>query len=109
MAIQACSLTILGEVMRGVLLIAVAILSWLTLRKICRGQTGDDDFGMGKAERILSLSKAVLLTASMVSIWVKLPSRSPAATQEAGVLNSVAVGRARRRGDRDAGDAPRRP
>ena len=64
-ALQVGSLTILGEVMRGGLLITVAILSWITLRKIHRGQTGDYDFGMGKVEQILSLSVAVLLTASM--------------------------------------------
>ena len=91
-AIQVGSLTILGEVMRGALLITVAILSWLTLRKIHRGHTGDYDFGMGKVEQILSLCVAVLLTASMVFIWVKLLSRSPGGPQQAGFMNYMAVG-----------------
>lgn len=91
-ALQVGSLTLLGEVMRGVLLITVAILSWLTLRKIHRGRTGDYDFGMGKVEQILSLSVAVLLTASMIFIWVKLLSRSASGEQHVGFLNYLAVG-----------------
>lgn len=91
-AIQVGSLTILGEVMRGILLVTVAVLSWQTLRKIHRGQTGDYDFGMGKVEQILSLCVGVLLTASMVFIWVKLLNRSPGGAQQVGFLNYLAVG-----------------
>lgn len=91
-ALQVGSLTILGEVMRGGLLITVAILSWVTLRKIHRGRTGDYDFGMGKVEQILSLSVAVLLTASMIFIWVKLLAKTAVGDQQAGFVNYVAVG-----------------
>ena len=91
-AIEVGSLTILGEVMRGMLMITVTILSWMTLRKIHRGQTGDYDFGMGKVEQILSLSVAVMLTASVVYIWVRLLSSSPAETQEVDAMSYVAVG-----------------
>jgi len=91
-AIEVGSLTILGEVLRGILMITVTILSWVTLRKIHRGQTGDYDFGMGKVEQILSLSVAVMLTASMVYIWAKLLSSSPATTQEVDAMNFLAVG-----------------
>lgn len=52
-AVQSGSLTILREVLRGVFLISVAIASWLTLRRIHRGQTGAYDFGMGRIEQIL--------------------------------------------------------
>lgn len=89
--LQVGSLTLLGEVMRGVLLITVAVLSWLTLRKIHRGQTGEYDFGMGKVEQILSLSVAVLLTASMVFIWIKLLSRSASGNSQVGFMNYLAV------------------
>ncbi len=40
-AISVGSLTMLAEVLRGILLVAVAVLSWVTLRKIHRGRTGD--------------------------------------------------------------------
>ena len=66
--IQVGSLTTLGEVLRGALMITVGIISLLTLRKIHRNETGGYDFGMGKVEQILSLSVAVLLTASIIFI-----------------------------------------
>ncbi len=91
-ALQVGSLTILGEVIRGALLITVGIISLVTMRKIHRGQTGGYDFGMGKLEQILSLCVAVLLTASMIVIWVKLLNRSPGGTQQVSFLNYLAIG-----------------
>ena len=74
-ALQVGSLTILGEVIRGAMMITVGIVSLVTMRKIHRGQTGGYDFGMGKLEQILSLCVAVLLTASMIFIWIKPASK----------------------------------
>jgi ferrous-iron efflux pump FieF len=91
-AVQVGSLTILGEVIRGALLITVGIISLVTMRKIHRGQTGGYDFGMGKLEQILSLCVAVLLTASMIFIWVKLMNRSPGGTQQVSFMNYLAIG-----------------
>jgi ferrous-iron efflux pump FieF len=91
-ALQVGSLTIMGEVVRGALLITVGIISLITLRKIHRGQTGGYDFGMGKMEQILSLCVAVLLTASMIFIWIKLMNRSPSGTQQVSFVNYLAIG-----------------
>lgn len=91
-ALQVGSLTILGEVIRGALMITVGILSLVTMRKIHRGQTGGYDFGMGKLEQILSLCVAVLLTASMIFIWVKLINRSPGGPQQVSLMNYLAIG-----------------
>ena len=91
-AIQVGSLTILGEVLRGALMITVGIISFLTLRKIHRNETGGYDFGMGKVEQILSLSVAVLLTASIIFIWVRLLDRSPGGPQQVGFMNYLAIG-----------------
>ena len=90
--IQVGSLTTLGEVLRGALMITVGIISLLTLRKIHRNETGGYDFGMGKVEQILSLSVAVLLTASIIFIWVKLLIRSPGGLQQVGFMNYLAIG-----------------
>ena len=65
------SLTLLAEVLRGVLLATVAMLSWITLRRIHRGKTGGYDFGLGKMEQVLSLFVALLLCARSVFIWYK--------------------------------------
>jgi ferrous-iron efflux pump FieF len=91
-ALQVGSLTILGEVLRGALLITVGIISLVTMRRIHRGQTGGYDFGMGKLEQILSLCVAVLLTSSMIFIWVKLINRSPGGTQHITLMNYLAIG-----------------
>lgn len=50
-ALKSGSLTMLAEVMRGIFLVSVAILSWVTLRRIHRQQTGGYDFGLGKMSR----------------------------------------------------------
>ena len=86
------SLTILGEVLRGVLLISVAIASWITLRRIHRGQMGAYDFGMGKIEQILSLTVALLLFFSMAYIWQKALNAPPAAPRGVDTMSFIAVG-----------------
>jgi divalent metal cation (Fe/Co/Zn/Cd) transporter len=91
-AIQVGSLTLLGEVLRGALLISVAIASWVTLRRIHRGQTGAYDFGMGKIEQILSLMVAVLLCVSMAFLWYKALSQMEAAPHQVSTISVVAVG-----------------
>lgn len=89
---QVGSLTMLGEVMRGTLLVGVAFLSWTTLRKIHRGQTGGYDFGLGKMEQVLSLFVAILLAASVTFLWYKTFTKAENAGHAIGFLNYVAVG-----------------
>lgn len=93
-ALQVGSLTILGEVMRGALLITVGIISLVTMRRIHRGQTGGYDFGMGKLEQILSICVAVLLASSIIFIWIKLINRSLGDThhEQVTVMNYLAIG-----------------
>lgn len=93
-ALQVGSLTMLGELIRGALLITVAIISFVTMRRIHREQTGGYDFGMGKLEQILSICVAVLLAFSMVFIWTKLINRSLGDTQQAQVtfISYLAIG-----------------
>jgi cation diffusion facilitator family transporter len=93
-SIQVGSLTLLGEVLRGALLISVAIASWITLRRIHRGQTGAYDFGMGKVEQILSLMVALLLCVSMAFIWYKALTQTETAAHPVDTLSFVAVGMA---------------
>ena len=90
-AVRVGSLTMLAECLRGVLLVTVAVLSWLTLRKIQRGQTGAYDFGMGKIEQVLSVCVAVLLCVSMGFIWY-MALAAPADTErDVKALNFIAV------------------
>jgi cation diffusion facilitator family transporter len=91
-AIQVGSLTILAEVLRGILLVSVAIASWITLRRIHRGQTGSYDFGMGKVEQILSLMVAVLLCVTVALIWYKALTQTEIVAQPVDMLSFVAVG-----------------
>jgi len=86
------SMTLLAEVLRGVLLVCVAILSWVTLRKIHRGQTGAYDFGMGKVEQVLSLLVALLLCATMVFVWYKSLNRTEAVPHDFSAMSFAAVG-----------------
>lgn len=91
-AVQVGSLTLLGEVLRGALLIGAAVASWTTLRRIHRGQTGAYDFGLGKVEQIISLLVAVLLCVSTVFIWYKLLTGPQTPEPQVGMMNRVAVG-----------------
>lgn len=90
-ALSVGSLTMLAEVMRGFLLVLVAILSWVTLRKIHRDQTSAYDFGMGKVEQILSVCVAVLLCVSMAFVWYKAVNKPDSIPQEIAALNIIAV------------------
>lgn len=85
------SLTMLAEVLRGTLLVIVAVLSWLTLRKIHRGQTGAYDFGMGKVEQVLSSLVGLLLCVSMGFIWYKALNRGEEMVHTINALNVMAV------------------
>jgi len=71
------SVTMLAEVLRGVLLISVAIASWFTIRRIHRGRTGGFDFGLGKQEQLLSMAVATLLLASVVFVAWKAFTKAP--------------------------------
>ncbi|HET6599313.1 MAG TPA: cation transporter [Burkholderiaceae bacterium] len=90
-AIQVNSITMVGECMRGVLMVGVAVASWLTLRRIHRRRTGGYDFGLGKHEQILSLMVALLLLISAVFVIWKAITKVPGADDGIGVLNAVAV------------------
>ena len=81
----------MAEVMRGVLLVTVAILSWLTLRRINRGKTGSYDFGLGKMEQVLSLLVAMLLCAALAFVWYKAVQGGAGTAHEIGALNFLAV------------------
>jgi len=85
------SLTMLAEVLRGTLLVIVAILSWVTLRKIHRGRTGAYDFGMGKVEQGLSGLVGILLCFSMGFVWYKALSHGEELPHVVGALNIAAV------------------
>jgi ferrous-iron efflux pump FieF len=90
-AIEVNSLTMIGEVLRGVPLITVAIVSWLTLRRIHRGRTGGYDFGLGKHEQILALAVGILLVvAALFLIW-KAATKLPEPDHGIGFLNAAAV------------------
>jgi len=90
-AIQVDSVTMIGECMRGALMVSVAIASWLTLRRIHRGQTAGYDFGLGKQEQILSLMVALLLLVSAGFVIWKAVNKVPGGADGIGVLNAVAV------------------
>jgi len=90
-ALQVDSITMMGECMRGVLMVSVAIASWLTLRRIHRGHTGGYDFGLGKHEQILSLLVAFLLLAGAAFVVAKAVDKVPGDGHGLGVLSAVAV------------------
>jgi ferrous-iron efflux pump FieF len=90
-AIDVGSITMLGECLRGVLLITVAIVSWLTLRRIHRARTGAYDFGLGKHEQILSFFVAVLLLVTVAFVAWKAVTEEPRVERDIGLLNAVAV------------------
>jgi divalent metal cation (Fe/Co/Zn/Cd) transporter len=90
-AIEVNSITMIGEVLRGVLLITVAIVSWLTVRRIHRERTGAYDFGLGKHEQILSFLVALLLLVTVVFVAFKAVNKEPAPDHGIGFLNGLAV------------------
>lgn len=91
-ALKGSSLTMLAELMRGVPLVTIAIISYFTLRKIHRRKTGNYDFGMGKVEQVLSLFVGLLLVASMAFVWYKSMSRTDVKPPEIATLNLLTVG-----------------
>jgi divalent metal cation (Fe/Co/Zn/Cd) transporter len=90
-AFQVDSITMIGEILRGVLLISVAIVSWFTVRSIHRERTGAYDFGLGKHEQILSFMVALLLLGTVVVVAWKAATKVPEASHGVGVLNGLAV------------------
>lgn len=90
-AIEVNSLTMVGEWIRGTLLAAIAIVSWLTLRRIHRGRTGGYDFGLGKHEQILSLLVAILLVLAVFFLVWKAAAKVPGAEHAIGFFNAAAV------------------
>lgn len=91
-AVKSGSLTMLGEVLRGVFLVSMAILSWITLRRIHRGRDGGFDFGLGKLEQVLSFLVALALCASIAFIWYKSLTRTAVIPHELAAMNFLAVG-----------------
>lgn len=91
-AVASGSLTMLGEALRGVFLVTMAILSWITLRRIHRGRVGGYDFGLGKVEQLLSVLVAFALLASIAFIWYKSFTRTAAIPREIAAMNILAVG-----------------
>lgn len=91
-AVASGSLTMLGEALRGVFLVTMAILSWITLRRIHRGRVGGYDFGLGKVEQLLSVLVAFALLASIAFIWYKSFTRTAVISHEIAAMNILAVG-----------------
>ncbi len=89
-AVLVGSITMIGEIVRGFLLIAVAISSLTTLRRIHRNHTSVYDYGLGKIEQILALCVAVLLAAATALLIYGVLAKS-AAENEIGWLNGTAV------------------
>ena len=64
------SWTIIAEAIRGVLLIAVGIISFITLRRIHRQRLGAYDYGAGKLEQSVTTLIAVLLISTAgILLW----------------------------------------
>lgn len=91
-AVASGSLTMLGEALRGVFLVSMAILSWITLRRIHRGRVGGYDFGLGKMEQVLSCLVALALCGSIAFIWYKSLTRDAAVPHEIDTMSILAVG-----------------
>jgi ferrous-iron efflux pump FieF len=91
-AVASGSLTMLGEALRGIFLVSMAILSWITLRRIHRGRIGGYDFGLGKVEQVLSFLVALALCGSIAFIWYKSLTRTAVIPHEIAVMNILAVG-----------------
>src|SRR5688572_23543944 len=60
-ALAVGSLAMIAEILRGIPLMIVVAFSLRTLRRIHRGLIADYDYGIGKLERSLSGTAAVLL------------------------------------------------
>lgn len=73
---------IIAESLRGGLLLVVAIVSLITLRRIHRDRLGDYDYGAGKLEQAITLSiAALLLIAAGLLLWrVALLAPTPPAS-----------------------------
>lgn len=91
-AVKSGSLTMLGEGLRGLFLVTMAILSWFTLRRIHRGRDGGYDFGLGKLEQVLSFLVALALCASIAFIWYKSLTRTEAIPHDIAAWSFLAVG-----------------
>ena len=90
-AIQVDSVTMVGECLRGVLMISVAVASWCTLRRIHRRRTAGYDFGLGKQEQMLSLTVGLLLLVSVGFLVWKAVTKVSSPGDGIGLLNAVAV------------------
>jgi len=90
-ALQVNSVTMMGECLRGALMVSVAFVSWLTLRRIHRRKTGGYDFGLGKHEQILSMMVAMLLLVGVAFVVWKAIDKTPGALQGIRMLSGVAV------------------
>lgn len=91
-ALKSGSLTMLAEVIRGIFLVSVAVLSWFTLRRIHRQQLGGYDFGLGKMEQVLSFLVALALCASIAFVWYKSLTQQAAIPHEIAAWKFLAVG-----------------
>jgi len=68
--IVAESWTIIAEALRGVLLISVGVFSFITLRRIHRGNLGAYEYGAGKLEQSVTVLIATLLIlAAGILLW----------------------------------------
>jgi divalent metal cation (Fe/Co/Zn/Cd) transporter len=91
-AIWSNSLTMLGDVLRGGILISLGLLLLLTLRRIHRGRTSDYDFGTGKIEQFASLAVGTALICAAVWVLVSLVLRAASPPSQPGLGLAFAVG-----------------
>jgi divalent metal cation (Fe/Co/Zn/Cd) transporter len=62
------SLTLLGETMRGTLMVALELVLWVVLRRIHRGRTTEYDYGVGKLEQFANLAIGVAM--GLAGVWL---------------------------------------
>jgi cation diffusion facilitator family transporter len=93
LAVWSNSLTMLGDVVRGALLIGLSAILLLTLRRIHRGRTSEYDFGTGKIEQFASLAVGTVLigAAAWLLVSVAIRASSPPSQPALGLAFGVAA------------------
>src|SRR5262245_23583252 len=94
-AVAVGSLAMIAEILRGLPLMILIIISWYTLRRIHRGLITDYDYGIGKLERSLSgLAAMLLLFAAAFVTWrafVMKPEAPPSSVLAVVAIVSVCI------------------
>jgi cation diffusion facilitator family transporter len=91
-AIWSNSLTMLGDALRGAILISLGVFLLLTLRRIHRGRTSEYDFGVGKIEQFASLAVGTALIGAALWLLVSLIFRASSPPAQPGLGLALAAG-----------------